>query len=367
MKIQAIIQRLRARPDSEHEQALARIIIGIVSAAYVLTSYAHDAVRTLPEPALLITLLFISVSFLLFIAIIIWPAISIPRRVFALVMDIAMITFAMWITDEIGAVLFPIYLWIIVGYGIRYGQRYLYAAMLMAIIGFVYVMLANPFWIGQRTIAAGILVGLTVLPIFFSSLLRRLGKSNLQLQKLSEEMTRLAMHDSVTGLANRVLLQERLNQAVSLSHRHRNMLGVLFIDLDGFKAINDQWGHKAGDDLLRACAQRLLDCVRETDTVARLGGDEFVVLLTEVHSADDAQVIADKILTKLRVPFPMESQELTISASIGIALYPGSGDCAESLLRNADQAMYAAKHKGKNSIAFYTAQHDLFNLPGEIT
>lgn len=167
-------------------------------------------------------------------------------------------------------------------------------------------------------------------------------------------MTKLAMHDAVTGLPNRVLLQERLNQAIAVCQRHNRILAVLFIDLDGFKSVNDKLGHKIGDDLLCAVGARISRSVRRTDTVARLGGDEFVVLLVEISAPDDATTVAGKILVQFHLPFDLDQQHVSVGASIGIALYPVSGDNAELLIRNADQAMYKAKRTGKNNVHIHS-------------
>ena len=346
----AVQQRLKNRADSEHEQVLARIFIGSAYLGYVFYLLLSGRLESDVSHILVIALLFVMTAFIMFSAIVVWPAISVPRRVFGMCLDLGVLTYSMYLMGEAGAVLFSISLWIVIGNGLRYGQRYLYTAMALANMGFVFVMVENPFWIQHRTMAVGLLVGLVVLPIFFSSLLGRLNRSNDKLKKLGEDMTRLAMHDTVTGLPNRALLQERLNQAIAGCQRYNRILAVLFIDLDGFKAVNDRWGHKLGDDLLRVVAGRITSSVRRTDTVARLGGDEFVVLLVEISGPDDATTVADKILAQFRLPFDIDQQQVSVGASIGIAIYPVSGENAELLIRNADQAMYQAKRNGKNNI-----------------
>ncbi len=358
MDINAIIQRLKNRADSEHEQALARIIISSAVLAYLLYTYFTSAVTALPMQVLVVAPLFVAGSCVLFITIVIWPGISLLRRAIAMGMDFSALTYSMLATGEVGAAIFSIYLWVTVGYGMRYGLRYLYVSTVLANSSFLFVMFTSPYWIEHRTIATGLFLGLVALPVFFSSLLRRLGRSNEKLKKLSEEMTRLAMHDSVTGLPNRVLLQERLDRAICVCRRHQSALAVLFVDLDGFKAVNDQWGHKVGDELLRICGRRLAGAVRETDTVARLGGDEFVLLLSEIRVPDDAMLVAGKILVQLRVPVQIDRQELSVGASIGIAVYPADGENTDALIKSADQAMYVAKRSGKNTATFNTARDE---------
>lgn len=153
----------------------------------------------------------------------------------------------------------------------------------------------------------------------------------------------LAHHDPLTGLPNRILFNERLSAAISLAHRHGNALGVLYLDLDGFKQINDTLGHGCGDQLLQQVAGRLTQCIRESDAVARLGGDEFVVLLNEVSGQGNVEEVARKIALSLRAPFNLAAKKTVISVSIGIALFPEHGTDNLTLLEKADAAMYKAK------------------------
>jgi diguanylate cyclase (GGDEF)-like protein len=159
----------------------------------------------------------------------------------------------------------------------------------------------------------------------------------------------IAHHDSLTGLPNRLQCQLRLEHGIAYARRHGSLLAVLFIDIDHFKAINDNLGHDAGDQVLVQFSQRLRSCVREVDTVARQGGDEFIVLLTELHSALDAQQVADKIIAAIVAPFLIHGETLAVAASIGIAVYPDDAADTDALLEKADLAMYAAKQRGKGS------------------
>jgi diguanylate cyclase (GGDEF)-like protein/PAS domain S-box-containing protein len=170
---------------------------------------------------------------------------------------------------------------------------------------------------------------------------------------LSHRMSYLAQHDSLTDLPNRVLLGDRLNHAISLCHRRRKKMAVLFLDLDRFKHINDTLGHEIGDRLLQSVAQRLLGCVRRSDTVSRQGGDEFVILLSEVNQSQDAGVGAEKMLQALSAPHFINGHELRITASIGIVVYPDDGLDADVLLKHADFAMYHAKDQGRNNYQFF--------------
>jgi diguanylate cyclase (GGDEF)-like protein/PAS domain S-box-containing protein len=170
---------------------------------------------------------------------------------------------------------------------------------------------------------------------------------------LTHRLAYIAQHDSLTDLPNRVLLTDLFTQALLTAKRRNTVLAVLYLDLDRFKYINDSLGHTVGDRLLQAVALRLVECVRASDTVCRLGGDEFVIVLSEVAHAEDTAVCAEKILKKLRVPIVIDGQEIHISSSIGIAIFPGDGAEAEVLLKNADSAMYEAKSLGTDNYQFY--------------
>jgi diguanylate cyclase (GGDEF)-like protein/PAS domain S-box-containing protein len=170
---------------------------------------------------------------------------------------------------------------------------------------------------------------------------------------LAQRMSHLAQHDSLTDLPNRALLNDRLAQAISRAHRHRQRLAVLFLDLDRFKHINDSLGHDVGDNLLRSVATRLFKCVRTSDTVSRQGGDEFVVLLSEVKHARDAAVSAAKIILALNQPHYIDKHKLHLTVSIGIVVYPEDGTDGETLLKHADFAMYHAKEKGRDNYQFF--------------
>jgi diguanylate cyclase (GGDEF)-like protein/PAS domain S-box-containing protein len=165
----------------------------------------------------------------------------------------------------------------------------------------------------------------------------------------------LAQFDALTGLPNRALLSDRFTQMIVLARRRGAPLGVLFIDLDDFKLVNDTQGHAAGDELLKETARRLLGSVRQGDTVARISGDEFAVILGDLTRADDAALVAQKIIDKLGEAFAIYNQQVFVTASIGIATFPGDGDNAESLLSAADAAMYRAKQAGRNAFQFFTA------------
>ncbi|HEV7804113.1 MAG TPA: EAL domain-containing protein [Burkholderiales bacterium] len=175
-----------------------------------------------------------------------------------------------------------------------------------------------------------------------------------ELKQYEAELEYRANYDSLTGLANKNLLNDRLDHAIAFTDRTQRKFALLYLDLDRFKIINDSLGHASGDMLLRTIASRLKACVRDSDTVARLGGDEFAIVLNEVEHASSIAAIAQKILTEIDQPVGIEGREVFTSASIGVCVFPEDGDNRDTLIKNADTAMYRAKQAGRNQVCFYT-------------
>jgi diguanylate cyclase (GGDEF)-like protein/PAS domain S-box-containing protein len=174
-------------------------------------------------------------------------------------------------------------------------------------------------------------------------------------RKLAEsKITFLAHHDYLTGLPNRALFLERLEQAISLAKRNYHKVAILYLDLDGFKKVNDAFGHDVGDLLLQDVAKRLTGIIRSSDTVARLGGDEFAIILINIGDQKYASMVANKIIDGLSEPFDLKGQRCQVGGSIGIAIFPDDAEEYAALLKHADQAMYLSKHRGKNTYTFYS-------------
>ena len=188
----------------------------------------------------------------------------------------------------------------------------------------------------------------------------RLRQANEQLVittvEAQKRMDHMAHHDALTGLPNRILFKERLIQTIAVAKRHGTKLAVLFIDLDRFKTINDSLGHAVGDTVLQTVAQRFTSAMRGSDTVSRHGGDEFVVLLSEVADEKAVSISADKICKVVTALYPHSEQDLYIGATIGISIYPDDGEDAETLIGNADVAMYHGKNIGRDTCQFFRAE-----------
>ena len=175
---------------------------------------------------------------------------------------------------------------------------------------------------------------------------------------------RLAYYDSLTGLPNRTLFMNRLRQALAQAQRDERLAAIMFIDLDRFKEVNDQFGHAIGDKLLKAVGLRLNSCIRQNDTLARFGGDEFVMMLAGVDAADDVRKVVEKILAIMEEPFCIDQHRFDVSTSVGIALYPGDGVDKDLLLKRADIAMYVAKDMGRNGYCFFDVKMERKSRPG---
>jgi len=198
------------------------------------------------------------------------------------------------------------------------------------------------------------IIGITLIASLFDKRLHsRTGRLVDSLARANQDLVEAALHDPLTRLPNRMLLQDRIEQAIEKARRHDASVAVMFCDLDGFKLVNDAYGHQFGDRLLMRMAERVRDLLRPQDTLARLGGDEFVVVLG-VESTDDAVVVAERITAAVAEPFVIDAAELQLSASLGIALYPDDATSERELMAHADAAMYHTKQSGRNGYTFFT-------------
>ncbi len=197
---------------------------------------------------------------------------------------------------------------------------------------------------------------IALLGIEFNKMLAELQLREIAKQKAEEKLQYQALTDELTGLPNRRLLSDRLSQILAIAKRERNIVALLYIDLDGFKLVNDSLGHLVGDMLLAKVSERLQSRIRQSDTLARIGGDEFTVVLAKLSCKEDAGRVGNSLLDVLSRPFFIENHEITISASIGISLFPENGADGIDLLQQADSAMYTAKRNGKNQMTYFTTE-----------
>ncbi len=183
---------------------------------------------------------------------------------------------------------------------------------------------------------------------------RGVARNVTERKRLERELNDIATHDFLTGLPNRLLLQDRLNVALATAKRNKSELAVMMLDLDRFKVVNDTFGHSMGDKVLRVAGERLVALVRKSDTVARVGGDEFLVLLPKIDNVEDTIKVAQKILAVFRKPFALNDHRIRITTSVGIAIYPNDGEDSETLMKNADIAMYWVKEQERDNYATYS-------------
>ncbi len=193
-----------------------------------------------------------------------------------------------------------------------------------------------------------------------SHLLSRAVRYAIERKRTEQRLAYLAQYDPLTGMANRTLFLDRLTQALALAKRNEWLVAIMFLDLDRFKIINDTLGHAIGDLLLKGVAERLRQCLRESDTVARMGGDEFTFILEGITVMRDVETVAKKVLNAMAAPFTFDGQEVFVTTSIGISTYPGCGDDAGVLTKHADAAMYRAKDHGRNTYQFYTPEMNVY-------
>ena len=203
-------------------------------------------------------------------------------------------------------------------------------------------------------------LGITLILLFYDAHLQRSRAHASELQRANAQLQHMATHDVMTGLPNRVLLADRLEQAIAQAERSSQPFAVLMVDLDRFKSINDSLGHEAGDELLRQVAQRLRSALRKTDTLARIGGDEFVVVLSGITGPHDVETVLANVLESVRRPIELASIEVQTSPSIGVSLYPHDGTDPQTLLKHADAAMYHAKKMGRNTFQFFAPDMNAF-------
>jgi diguanylate cyclase (GGDEF)-like protein len=334
--------RLAQRPDTEHQAALIRIVIALIAGCYLLiTVYRTDSLFSdVQWHVIALVCFFIPFSIGIFISILVGPQISVARRILSMFMDIAATTYALYFLDAAGTAVFGVYLFNACGNGFRFGPKYLYLSSALSIVGFTFVLATSEYWASHLTLGIGLLLVLLVIPMYFASLSR-------QLHDALARMHTMATHDTLTGLPNRHSFYEQLQQTLKLAERSGSSFAVVFIDLDGFKPINDSLGHAAGDEVLKSVARRLKQSVRSDDVVARIGGDEFVIILSIIEATGLLPVVR-KIINIIATPYTVSGKTITLTSSTGVATYPDSGRTVDELVACADTAMYRSKRNGRN-------------------
>lgn len=343
-------QHLAGRLDSEHGQAIVRLIIVSVVAVYFFSGFfaaiVNDTYRL--QLARLLVSLSLGASISIFVLVIIRPTVSIFRRLTGMIHDVVAISSALYLGENAGAVVAVGYLWIILGNGFRYGTRYLHGCTIFSIAGFMTVYATSEYWRDHETLSLNILLAMVVVPPYVGSLLK-------SLHAVKDQLQHQASVDALTGLLSRTEIETATRE---LFARGRTDNVLLFCDLDHFKEVNDVAGHAAGDKLLVDVAHIIQECVRRNDLSGRIGGDEFCVLLRDC-SLETAREIAENIRSSTAgYRLPWGTQYFSVGISIGVAPTSAVND-AESLFRLADAACYAAKNAGRNKVHIVDPRTDL--------
>jgi len=337
--------RVRQRPDTEHTQALLRAAIVwllLLHTAWLAANNGEVA------PVLWgVNAFSAAFAILLLARILQHPGVSPLRRVAGLVHDNVCVTIWLYYAGPMGALALFVYPFSTVGNGFRFGVRYLLLSGFLGAAGIALLVAVAPGWTDHAMIGYGVLLSHAVVMGYTGVLLRHLHESQRQLKML-------ATRDALTGLPNRRSFMETLAQMVAAPDRRQ--LACLYVDLDGFKRVNDIHGHRAGDELLNEVGARVLRCIRNTDVLARLGGDEFTVVLTSPSSPEHAKEVADRIIRTVEGIGSVLGHPVAISASVGISFVPagelGRAVRSDELLKAADDAMYAAKRLGPGHFRF---------------
>jgi diguanylate cyclase (GGDEF)-like protein len=338
------------RIGSEQAQALTRIIItvGVTLIFVVRAAFIHGG-----APYALIGLGYSTLTVLYYKLIENRRTRHPVRQYLATSADLAILGYAVYLQGVNGLSFYPLFLWVTIGNGLRFGSRQLWLATAVGLPIFLLATLESGLARSFPDVVLSMLAGLAIMPKFFMVILRRLAKANQILSEQHRAARHMATHDALTGLPNRASLEEHLRQLMLSTRASRGISGVLFLDLDNFKTINDSFGHDHGDILLRAVAQCMRASVRQGDNVIRFGGDEFIILIQNAKRQEEVLAAVEHLLNSLRRTFEIGPYQAYVTCSCGVALFPQDGEDPMTLVKHADTAMYRAKEAGRNSYSLY--------------
>ncbi len=354
--IEHIFFQADAQVSHEQGQALARIVITSMIALVVLTFVVFDAARGIApvNVGLALGYALFSVAYYRWIAG--RPLCCRWRRYLVILLDLGMTGYLCYLFGIGGLGFYAVFLWIIIGNGLRFGPHYLAIATAVGTLSFLLATWLSGALDAQPGIVLGLVLGLLMMPRFFLAMIHRLADANRLLASKKAEAEYQASHDTLTGLPNRALLESMLAHSLSQARREDTRLAIVFVDLDNFKAINDNFGHAAGDELLQGIAHCLKGRLRASDTVARLGGDEFIVLLEDCGDPAGVAAIVDQLFGCSGRYYRIGHHETYVTWSSGVAVFPSDGTDGSTLIKNADTAMYQAKAAGINQFRLYDAR-----------
>jgi diguanylate cyclase (GGDEF)-like protein len=350
--------------DQDLSQAIMRLAILALCWAYLIGSYFHTDWHTRPNANLVLML---GIGYVIY-SLSMWqvithhPGPNLFRRGLNIIMDMAAVCVAIYLLGEVGAVFFPLLLWIMIGNGLRFGVKYLLFAQVVGVLGYGSVAIFSEYWRLNPEFTAGLLISLLALPSLYAIQIRRMHQLNERLQSELASARHAAQHDGLTGLPNRAQFTERLELEVKRSKRTGESFALMYIDLDGFKQVNDTLGHQYGDELLAAFSGRLGDIVRESDLAARVGGDEFAIILPTIDTLEGLEQFAQRLKIAIREPYEVQGRDTCLNASIGMALFPDDAHDLDDLIRVVDLRMYEDKSKRLHTVAGNVRPVFLFSI-----
>jgi len=351
---------------NNHERTQSSVRLIMTSSIFLLMLFINSFQHTIHRPGLIL----MAVYYVFAVGQCFWirlqpDAHHHPRKVFAIFADQSFVAGIAILGGESASYFHFVALWVSIGNGIRFGRQYMYLSNLIGTLGFTSVIIFSSYWREMWTVGVGVIIGLNLIPPYVAKLIKTL-------EDTQKELAHIVSHDPLTGLLNRRELLMRVDAAMARTTRHRQCMALIYLDLDGFKEVNDEAGHAAGDRLLQSIAKKVGERLRKGDTFIRLGGDEFIVLAEGLKMPSDASILAETIITEVeatRISSDAhrnntaaehqaihDSREYGVSASVGIAIFSGTeGECisAEDLLGQADSAMYLSKKSGEKKITFF--------------
>ena len=343
----------QASPETTHEQAqaFARIVIvGLLTLLYLGHGLLGGGFLYFA-----IGCAYLTISVVHVLVVRRWPDRFLWRRYLSIVADLGMTGYTVHELGIAGLGFYPLFLWIVVGNGLRFGIHHLRVATIVGLLALFIPTYVTGIALSHPGVVIGLLAGLLLMPKFFMVMIERLAEANAALKEERDRAEFMGKHDRLTGLPNRAMLEEHMQVAIAKARRNRTLAAVVFIDLDSFKAINDNFGHHVGDQLLVEVANCLKLHVREGDTVSRLGGDEFVVLIENLVDATEVAAVIERVFRCVGRYYRIGDYQTYVTWSGGVAIYPQDGGDAQTLIKHADTAMYQAKGAGANQVRLYDA------------
>lgn len=347
--LHAIFFRAEGEVTEEQAQAVTRIVLAALGTLlfFAARDYGHG------DPPFLLALAYMLASFFYMSFVSRHPGDYLWRRYVLIVLDLGVASILTAHFSAAGIAFYPLFLWVMIGNGIRYGRHYMQFATLCGLLGFSAAMASSGFLWDRPGTYLGLMFGLVLMPRFFMVMIRRLAQANIELKAQRDQAERMATHDALTGLPNRAQLYTHMERRLAYARRKRQQIAVAYIDLDSFKSINDSYGHEYGDYLLCQVADALRSVLRASDLAARLGGDEFVVVIEDAGDGARIGRVIERLFSCVGRYYTIGEYRTFVTWSCGIVLYPRDGEDVPSLLKHADTAMYAAKALGPNHYRFY--------------